>query len=228
MAVYVNLNRDSSKDIQLGNPSTVYTDSTTLTTGMKLYDNTGTDTGLTIGTVNQNSSFDIVTTMRYCFSFYGGYIFANTDTLTESTLVYDSITDTEPSTFDAWSSATRVPSLDYDPSVCQYWVLNGSPEQGSYGMAIDIYDEEHGINITTGHEGHGLIVIASGALTSASSFSLLVHPNINSLILHQPDWFNSTPIESYSNCTVIQDSQNPKITVIDKLQPVNITYFNDC
>lgn len=59
MTVYVNLNRDTSKDIQLGNPTTVYTDSTTLTTGMTLYDNTGTDTGLTIGTVNQDGSFDI-------------------------------------------------------------------------------------------------------------------------------------------------------------------------
>ena len=60
MAVYVDLNRDTSKDI-VGNPSTVYTDSTTLTTGMTLYDNTGTDTGLVIDTVNQDGSFDIST-----------------------------------------------------------------------------------------------------------------------------------------------------------------------
>lgn len=59
MTVYVNLNRDPSKDI-VTKPSTVYTDSTTLTTGMKLYDNTGTDTGLAIGTVNQDGSFDIM------------------------------------------------------------------------------------------------------------------------------------------------------------------------
>lgn len=59
MTVYVNLNRDPSKDI-VAKPSTVYTDSTTLTTGMKLYDNTGTDTELKIGTVNQDGSFDIM------------------------------------------------------------------------------------------------------------------------------------------------------------------------
>ena len=52
--------RDSSKDIG-SSPTTVYTASTTLTTGMTLYDNTGTDTGLTVGTVNQDGSFDIGT-----------------------------------------------------------------------------------------------------------------------------------------------------------------------
>ena len=51
--------RDPSKDI-VAKPSTVYTDSTTLTAGMKLYDNTGTDTELKIGTVNQDGSFDIM------------------------------------------------------------------------------------------------------------------------------------------------------------------------
>ena len=52
--------RNSSKDI-VGNPSTVYTNSTTLTTSTTLYDDTGTDTGLTISTVNQDGSFDIST-----------------------------------------------------------------------------------------------------------------------------------------------------------------------
>lgn len=42
-----------------GNPGTVYTDSDTLVVGMTLYDNTGTDTGLTIGVINQDGSFDI-------------------------------------------------------------------------------------------------------------------------------------------------------------------------
>ena len=52
--------RDSSKDIG-SSLTTVYTASTTLTTGMTLYDNTGTDTGLTIGIVNQDGTFDIGT-----------------------------------------------------------------------------------------------------------------------------------------------------------------------
>ena len=72
MAVYVNINRDSSKDIiskpehlyaytnQNVSGETVYTDTTTLTTGMTLYDNTGTDTGLKVGTVS-GDSFDIAT-----------------------------------------------------------------------------------------------------------------------------------------------------------------------
>lgn len=53
--------RDTTRDKTVyDNPTTVYTDSTTLTTGMILYDNTGTDTGLTVGTVNQDGTFDVV------------------------------------------------------------------------------------------------------------------------------------------------------------------------
>lgn len=71
MTVYVNINRDSSKDI-ISKPehlyaytdsnagTSLYTDTTTLTTGMTLYDNTGTDTGLKVGTVS-GDSFDIAT-----------------------------------------------------------------------------------------------------------------------------------------------------------------------
>ena len=51
--------RDESQDkIIYTIPRTVYTDSTTLTAGMTLYDNTGTDTGKTVGTINQDGSFD--------------------------------------------------------------------------------------------------------------------------------------------------------------------------
>ena len=64
----MNFNRNPSKDIS--SSSTLYTDSTTLTTGMKLYDNTGTDTGLTIGTVNQDGSFDIGSSMYYGWKLY--------------------------------------------------------------------------------------------------------------------------------------------------------------
>lgn len=53
--------RDSSKDVTLPNPlKTVYTDSTTLTIGMELYDNTGTSISKTVGTINQDGSFDVV------------------------------------------------------------------------------------------------------------------------------------------------------------------------
>lgn len=47
---YIDWNRDTSKDI-ISQPATLYTDSTTLTTGMTLYDNTGTDTGYRIDAV---------------------------------------------------------------------------------------------------------------------------------------------------------------------------------
>ena len=53
----IQYNRNSSKDIVL-QLTTLYTDTTTLTTGMILYDNTGTDTGLKVGTVS-GDSFDI-------------------------------------------------------------------------------------------------------------------------------------------------------------------------
>lgn len=45
----------------------LYTDSTTLIVGQTLYDNTGSDTGLTIGVINQDGSFDLVSS--YAFSF---------------------------------------------------------------------------------------------------------------------------------------------------------------
>ncbi len=53
--------RDSSRDtVILSQPQTLYADSTILATGMTLYDNTGTDTGLKIGTIS-GDSFDIQT-----------------------------------------------------------------------------------------------------------------------------------------------------------------------
>ena len=55
--ISVNWYRDTSKDI-VPQPTTLYTDTTTLTTGMTLYDNTGTDTSLKVGTVS-GDSFDI-------------------------------------------------------------------------------------------------------------------------------------------------------------------------
>lgn len=61
-------NRDTSKDTILDKSVTLYTASTTITTGMILYDNTGTDTGKTIGTINQDGSFDIGSN-AYAFSF---------------------------------------------------------------------------------------------------------------------------------------------------------------
>ena len=53
----IQYDRNSSKDIILQS-ATLYTDSTTLTTGMTLYDNTGTDTGYKVGEISGNS-FDI-------------------------------------------------------------------------------------------------------------------------------------------------------------------------
>ena len=53
--------RDTSKDI-VPQPTTLYTDTTTLTTGMTLYDNTGTDTGLKVGAIS-GDSFDIKSTI---------------------------------------------------------------------------------------------------------------------------------------------------------------------
>lgn len=51
--------RNTSKDITIYDaPATLYTDSTTLTAGMTLYDNTGTDTGLTVGTLNSSLTMD--------------------------------------------------------------------------------------------------------------------------------------------------------------------------
>ena len=47
--------RNTSKDV-IPQPAILYTDSTTLTTGMTLYDNTGTDTGLNLLLLTFNTS----------------------------------------------------------------------------------------------------------------------------------------------------------------------------
>lgn len=61
--------RNTSKDtIVYDMPPTLYTDSTTLTTGMTLYNNTGRDTGKVIGTINQDGSFEPLE-MYYCWVF---------------------------------------------------------------------------------------------------------------------------------------------------------------
>lgn len=65
-AWYCHYNRgNSSEDIVLpsSQPATLYTDSTTLTTGMTLYDDTGTDTGHKVGAIS-GDSFDIQVTNR--------------------------------------------------------------------------------------------------------------------------------------------------------------------
>lgn len=57
----VDYSRDTSKDtIVYDKPATLYTDSTTLTTGMTLYDNTGTDTGYRVGEVLTANSFNLL------------------------------------------------------------------------------------------------------------------------------------------------------------------------
>lgn len=57
--------RDPKQDIISG-LATLYTDSTTLTTGMTLYDDTGTDTGYKVGTIS-GDSFDIQTSVSVNF-----------------------------------------------------------------------------------------------------------------------------------------------------------------
>lgn len=55
--------RNTVKDVTIyDTPATLYADSTTLTTGMTLYDNTGTDTGYKVGEISGNS-FDIQSTV---------------------------------------------------------------------------------------------------------------------------------------------------------------------
>ena len=61
--------RDTSKDIV--SKSTVYTDTTTLTTGMTLYDNTGTDTGLKVGAIS-GDSFEVESNVTITFVPYNG------------------------------------------------------------------------------------------------------------------------------------------------------------
>lgn len=61
--------RNTSEDI-ISQPATLYTDSTTLTSGMTLYDNTGTDISLKVSTISGNS-FDIQSAYLINFVFGG-------------------------------------------------------------------------------------------------------------------------------------------------------------
>ena len=58
--------RNSSIDtiIYEGNPPILYTASTTLETGMELYDNTGTDTGYKVGEVLTADSFNLMSRLN--------------------------------------------------------------------------------------------------------------------------------------------------------------------
>jgi len=69
------------KDLS-ANPSTVYTTSEIISTGMALYDETGASTGKVISTINQDGSFDIGTPYTLTFSIYGSSVAAPTVTLT--------------------------------------------------------------------------------------------------------------------------------------------------
>lgn len=110
---YVDWNRDASKDtIIYDTPTTLYTDSTTLTTGMTLYDNTGTDTGYKVGTIS-GDSFDIQTetvTTYYAWKFnsaynlanepipgvYSGNVYTTTETPDANSVIYNGINSTIP------------------------------------------------------------------------------------------------------------------------------------
>ena len=67
---------------QNASPITLYTDSTVLTLGMPLYDNTGVDTGLTVDIINQDGTFDVNSgPLYYCYTYPAGdgpgYVFLN-------------------------------------------------------------------------------------------------------------------------------------------------------
>ena len=103
--------RNTSKDV-IPQPAILYTDSTTLTTGMTLYDNTGTDTGLKVGTISGNS-FDIQTetvATYYAWEFnsaynlahepvntnYTGNVYTTTETPDSNSIIYNGIDSTIP------------------------------------------------------------------------------------------------------------------------------------
>ncbi len=83
----ITFTRNASRDVTLyDTPQTLYTDSTTLTTGLVLYNNTGIDTGYKVGTVSGNS-FDILATRKIIWQNtdithdYGTSITINNETL---------------------------------------------------------------------------------------------------------------------------------------------------
>ena len=70
----IKFNRNTSKDTMLYIiPPMVYTDSTTLTAGMTLYDNTGTDTGYQVSKIS-NGNFELG---QYSVSFVIDYMVTN-------------------------------------------------------------------------------------------------------------------------------------------------------
>ena len=71
--------RNSTKDVTLPNPlKTVYINSTTLTNGMSVYDNTGTDTGYKVTSISNNSfdigNYTLALTPKYLDTYSGYYV----------------------------------------------------------------------------------------------------------------------------------------------------------
>ena len=65
MSVDWTFSRDSSSDIVMGTP--YYTHEATPAVGMHLYNINNEDTGLVIGAVNQDGSWDLVSSYTFCF-----------------------------------------------------------------------------------------------------------------------------------------------------------------
>lgn len=82
----IKFNRNTSKDTMLYIiPPTVYTDSTTLTAGMTLYDNTGTDTGCVVGNISNNSFDRCITLTLEKYNHAGAWIFPENITVNSQT-----------------------------------------------------------------------------------------------------------------------------------------------
>lgn len=65
-------NRSILEDVPVSpTPATLYTDSTTLTTGMTLYDNTGTDTGLRVGEISGDGFYIQTETVTTYYAWSG-------------------------------------------------------------------------------------------------------------------------------------------------------------
>ena len=60
--------RYPQEDVTLGNPTTIYTDTTNLSVGQMLYTNEGVDSGFVIDTLNQDGSFTIASTASFNFT----------------------------------------------------------------------------------------------------------------------------------------------------------------
>lgn len=245
----INWNRDTSKDKTLYTvPPTVYTDSTTLTNGMTVYDNTGTDTGYVVGTISGNS-FDILSVPEILYGIQVGgdsslwYLFVDNTNPTTGDKVYDKDANEVGYLFS--NSYVNVNNTNYpftncssfmyfSPASDSNWTFTLTSTGYSTSVQYLIASNNSSNKIATTYELNDtpgsttisdLVTIVSNN-NNLSNATLSLHPSIKALYVRYFEGDSEISATSTSNCTV--QSYNPAwIIPTSYSQTVAVTLYND-